>query len=330
MNLFRPISALLAVSLGLAAAISLRAEPADGIMAIVNDQAITFEQVNDFAAPAIQSLHREYPDSSSPEYQRKLAQTVQDSLDQLIERQLILHSFAADGYVPLPDTLVDQIVQDRIRERFGNRVTLMKTLQAEGMTLEEFRKQARDQYIETAMRNVNIYKEIVVSPYKIQNYYEAHQDDYRQEDQVKLRMIVLKKTGDGDTDTARMAREIQNKIRHGADFAQMAAVYSQGSQQHQGGDWGWVEHSVLRQDLAGTAFSLPVGQVSDVIDTPDSCYLMMVEGKKAAQVRPLTEVRGDIEKALKSQEQARIEKNWIDGLKKKNFIRYFNNDRVQY
>ena len=103
----------------------------------------------------------------------------------------------------------------------------------------------------------------------------------------------------------------------------MATVYSQGSQQHQGGDWGWVQRSVLRKELADAAFALKPGQVSDVIDTPDTCYLMLVEDKTPAHVKPLNEVRDDIEKTLRTQEQAQLEKHWIEGLKKKTFIRYF-------
>jgi len=326
MNLSRLIPA---AALGLAATLSLHAEMADGIMAIVDDKAITYEQVNDYASPALQALRTQYADQPHV-YEQKLSETVQDSLDQLIERQLILHSFETDGYQPLPESLVDQLLKDRIRERFGDRVTLIKTLQSQGMTLEQYRKQIREQYIETAMRNVNVLKEIIISPFKIQTYYQAHLDDYKQEDQVKLRMIVLNKTGTSDSDTAKLATEILGKIKGGADFAEMATLYSQGSQKHQGGDWDWVEHSVLRQDLADTAFKLAPGQVSDIVETPEAFYIIKVEGRKPAQFRPLGDVRGDIEKTLRAQEQAQLEKNWIDGLKKKNFIRYFNAERPQY
>jgi parvulin-like peptidyl-prolyl isomerase len=113
------------------------------------------------------------------------------------------------------------------------------------------------------------------------------------------------------------------KIKEGAAFQEMAAVYSQGSQRGQGGDWGWIERSVLRKELADVAFTLKPGQVSDVVETPEACYLMLVEQTRAAHVRPLAEVRGDIEKTLRTQEQARIQKQWIDSLKKKTFIRYF-------
>ena len=50
---------------------------------------------------------------------------------------------------------------------------------------------------------------------------------------------------------------------------------------------------------------------------------MRVEAKYPAHVRPLNEVRDDIENTLRTQEQARIEKQWIESLKKKTFIRYF-------
>jgi parvulin-like peptidyl-prolyl isomerase len=103
----------------------------------------------------------------------------------------------------------------------------------------------------------------------------------------------------------------------------MASVYSQGSQRSQGGDWGWVERSVLRKELANVAFSLKPSQVSDVIETPEACYLMLVEQTRPAHVRPLSEVRDDIEAILRTQEQSRLEKQWIDKLKKKTFIRYF-------
>jgi parvulin-like peptidyl-prolyl isomerase len=173
------------------------------------------------------------------------------------------------------------------------------------------------------LRLKNVSQAIVISPFKVETYYLAHQDDFKMEDEIKLRMIVLNKSSADDTNTVKLADEILAKIKEGATFEEMASVYSQGSQQHQGGDWGWVERSVLRKDLADAAFALKPGQVSGVIETPESDYIMLVEDKRPAQVKPLGDVRDDIEKTLRAQEQARLEKQWIDGLKKKTFIRYF-------
>ncbi len=301
--------------------LSLRAELADGVKAIVNDEVITYGQVEEYTQPAAAVLRREYADQPDV-FQQKLTEALADSLEQLIERQLILHDFEVE-YSKLPDSVVDELVQDRIHDRFGDRITLMKTLQAQGMTYEQFRKDVRDQYIESVLRAKNISQEIIISPYKVETYYLAHQDDFKVGDQVKLRMIVLNKTSANDTNTVALAREILSKIKEGATFQEMAAVYSQGSQQHQGGDWGWVERSVLRKEISDVVFTLKPGEVSDVIDTPESCYLALVEQVRPAHVRPLSEIRDDIEKTLRTQEQARLQKQWMDSLKKKSFIRSF-------
>lgn len=311
------------MGLVLATAISAAAQPAvvDGIKGVVSSRVVTFSEVEAYSFSATEAIRRQY--SAQPDLlQQKLNDTLNDSLEQLIERALILRSFDTDGY-KLPDAVVDELVQERVRERFGDRVTFMKTLQTQGMTVEQFRKQVREQYIESALRNQNVDHEIFISPYQIENYYKANPEEFRVEDEIKLRMIVLTKTAPGDTNSLKLAREIQSKIKDGTPFSEMATIYSQGSQQHQGGDWGWVQKSVLRKELADVAFSLKPGTVSDIVDTPDTCYLMLVEDKHASRIRPLIEVAPDIEKTLRLKQQAKLEKDWIDGLKKKTFIRYF-------
>jgi parvulin-like peptidyl-prolyl isomerase len=300
----------------------LHAEVVDGVLAVINDTVITRQQVREFVAPAIDTLRREYADKPEAVFQQKLAGAINDGLEQLVERQLILHDFDVEGY-RLPDSVVDELVQDRIRERYTDRVTLMKTLQAQGETFEAFRKEVRDQWIVAELRVKNVAQEIVISPYKVENYYQAHQDDFKIEDEIKLRMIALNKTSAADTDTVKLAREIRAQILAGASFADMATVYSQDAQRSRGGDKGWVDRSVPRQELADAAFALQPGQVSDVIETPDTCYLLLVEQKRPAHVKPLNEVRDEIEKNLRAQEQARLEKQWIDRLKAKSFILYF-------
>ena len=181
-----------------------------------------------------------------------------------------------------------------------------------------------DQYIVSALRAKNMAPDkIIISPYKVETYYLAHQDDFKVEDQVKLRMIVLSRTSGDDTNAAVLAAEILAKIKEGATFAEMATVYSQGSQRGQGGDWGWVERSVLRKELADVAFQQKPGQISDVIETPEACYLMLVEQKRPAHVKPLNEVRDEVEVTLRTQAQKQLEQQWIVKLKAKTFIRLF-------
>jgi peptidyl-prolyl cis-trans isomerase C/peptidyl-prolyl cis-trans isomerase SurA len=306
--------------MALAATVPLQADTVDGVKAIVNDTVITYGQIQDMMLPVVDSLRRQY--SSQPDiYQQKLRQAIDDSLEQLIERQLILHEFEVK-YTKLPDSVIDGVVQDRIRDQFGDRVTLTKTLQAQGMTFEQFRNNVRDQYIESALRHQNVAQNIVISPYKVETYFLAHQDDYKQDAEIKLRMIMLSKSSSGDTNTVALAREIRAKIKEGATFQEMSAVYSQRSGQHKDGDW--VERSILRKELADASATMKAGDISDVVDTSDTCYIILVEDVHPARVRPLTEVRVDIEKTLRVQEQSRLQKQWIEGLKKKTFIRLFD------
>jgi peptidyl-prolyl cis-trans isomerase SurA len=297
----------------------LRADLADGINAIVNDKIITFQEVSDFTAPAVDVLRREYADQPDL-YGQKLNDTLKDGLETLIENQLILHEFESK-YNPLPDSAVDELVADEIHERYGDRITCIRSLQEQGETFEKFREDVRERYIISELRFKNLSDEkVIISPYRIENYYLLNQDDFKVGDQVKLRMIVLAKSSADDKGARKMADEILSELQKGASFQQLASVYSQDTQQ-QGSDW--IERSVLRPELAEAAGTLQPGQTSEVIETTDNCYILRLEDKRPAHVKPLNDVRGAIEKTLRAQEQKDIQQRWIESLKKKAFIRFF-------
>ena len=315
-----PFAAVLVFAAFLTAA-NVRAELASGIKAIVHDSVITYQEVDLFAAPAVDVARRQFR-SDREGFLKKVNDLLGESLDQLVERQLILHDFQAAGY-NLPESIIDEAVKERVRERYGDRKTLTKTLQAQGMTYERFRQQMRDQIVVEALRSKNISSEIIVSPHKIEKYYNEHGTNYQVEDQVKLRMIVLNKTSEGDEQTRKLADDILTKLKDGAKFTEMASVYSQGSQRTQQGDWGWGTRASLKKELADVAFTLKAGEISPVIETPTALFIMLVEESKPAHVRPIGEVRDEIEKNMLVDERARLDKQYTDKLKKKTFVRYF-------
>ena len=294
----------------------------NGVRAVVGDAVITQLQVEMSAAPAIELLKQRY--GSQPElFLKKAAETFNEALEQLIERQLILHEFKTAGY-NLPESFIEKVIEERIRSDYGTRTTLIKTLQAQGTTYEKYRQQIREQIIIQALLGKNISSAVMISPQKIQDYYSEHREKFKVGDAVKLRMIALDSSIAATPESRRkLAEEILRKIKEGATFEEMAMVYSTGSQRNEGGAWGWVERSVLRKDLADVAFSLEPGKLSDVIETPDECYLMLVEDKRPAHIRPLSEVRDEIEKTLLVEERARLQKQWLERLKAKTFVRYF-------
>jgi peptidyl-prolyl cis-trans isomerase SurA len=303
--------------------LELKAQPklANAIEAIVHDSVITSFEIDYSIEPALQELARQL--RTQPEtFQKRREDMRTDARERFLENQLILHEFETAGY-SLPESVIDDYVHQRIRSRYRDRATLTKTLQAEGITFEKYRKQTRDQFIIEQMRYKNVSDAVLISPYKIEVYYVAHTNDFKVEDQVKLRLIALNKPVDDAGQIRTLADEILSKINGGASFAEMAKVYSQDSHAGEGGDWGWFETSKLLKELATAAEALKPGERSGVIEVKEACYLLLVEDKRPAHIKPLSEVRNEIEKILLDHEHARLRQQWIDRLKKKTFVRYF-------
>lgn len=299
-----------------------RAELSDGIKAIVHNSIITYQQVGDYTAPLVDELRRQY--RNQPElYRKKFDEAMDDNLERLVENQLILRDYETAGY-NLPESVIDQQLQDNIRATYGNdRVRFIKTLQADGKTYEQFRKEFRERFIIQQMRFTRTSGEVIISPHKIEVYFVDHKDQFKVETQVKLRMIVLNKPADDAGQTRKLADEILSKIKDGASFAEMASEYSLDSKRSQGGDQGWFETSKLRKELAEAAPGLKPGEHSGVIETPEACYLMLVEDIRPEHIKPLSEVRDEIERTLLGLEHDRLQKQWIERLKKKTFVRTF-------
>jgi peptidyl-prolyl cis-trans isomerase SurA len=322
MDLKRLLLLLPLLAAGGAAVPAAQPELVNGIVAVVNETVITEKAAREFIEPALVALERQ-PGLTRQAYNERAMEIYRDGLNQLIERQLTLDDFKASGY-SFPEGIIEDFVQDRIRERYGDRVKLIKTLEAQNMTYEQFRTEIREQFIVEQMNLKNISSAVIISPFKIETYYKEHPEEFRLADQIRLRMIELRKRDGGDPQAIRdLAADIQTKLAAGAKFAEMASIYSDGSQKRDGGDLGWVNRSVLRKEFADATASLKPGQRTGVIDLADACFLLQVEEVKSAQVRPLNEVRDEIEKTLLNQERTRLQKKYVERLKKKAFVRYF-------
>ena len=369
-------------ALGLAPQVRGDAELVNGIQAVVHDSVVTHAEVLNLSLPAEKVLADDYRGQFET-YQRKVVEARNDSLDQLIQRQLVLHDFQTAINQPERRAIinkeinkdVDREIEAEIHTRYGgNRMSLVKTLQAEGITLERHRQQIRDRIVVTWLRQKNIYSEIIVSPHRVEVFYLEHRDEFKVQEEVKVRLIVLKCPGESEAaQTEKLGEEILAKLKEGATFAEMATIHSEGSERSEGGDLHWRETSDLTKNLADTALSLQPGQHSGVLSRsagedywvcqyekgvataarhyvadkvlmkeklveerrlssgstltnlppPSEFYLLMLEDKRPARFKPLIEVRQQIERDLQTQERARLEKQWVDKLRKKTFVRVF-------
>lgn len=300
-------------------------ELVNGIAVIVNESVITYKDVQNRLQEDMNFLEQHY--ASQPKVlEEKARELKENEIEELVEYQLILSEFKKiekNGYV-LPESYVQRLIDDDIK-KYGDRLTLTKTLQAQGITYETYRNKIRERTILELMWHQKVPNDPLISPTKIETFYVENRDKYKVQDEVKLRMLVVtNQPGDQLFSPVKMCEEILGKLNENVPFAEMAKVYSQGSQASEGGDWGWVERSVLREDLAKAAFSLKPGEHSGVITSKEGAYIMYVEDVRPEHIKSLAEVREEVESTLKVQENKRLRKQWIDGLKKKSFVRYFN------
>jgi len=294
-------------------------EVLDGIAAVVNSDVITYSQMRDLVGEKEKVVRNQL---RGEELVNKIKEIRLAAVNDLIDRQLILQDFKTKGF-QIPDYFVDQRVVTIIREEFGgDRQAFLRTLQAQGYTLERFKTLERDKIVVQEMRRNVIKGAVSVNEGQIADYYKEHVDQYSTPEQIKLRMLVIRGSGDNEG-PRKMIEEIREKIVSGAEFGDLAKMYSQGSEQESGGDWGWVDRKKLNEDLTKVAFALKPGQVSKVVEVGGSYYLLFVEAKKAASAKPIKDLHDEIEKVLLQAERQRLQEEWIKKLRKPAYIKIY-------
>jgi parvulin-like peptidyl-prolyl isomerase len=295
-------------------------EVLDGVAAVVNGDVITFSQVRELVGSREKSLRDTY---KGEELVAKVKELRISALNDLIDRQLVIQEFKKNK-LSIPEYIVEDQVQSIIRTEFGgDRNAFHRTLEAQGYTLARFKEIETEKIIVQAMRQKFVKVNTVVPPNEVEAEYNRHHEEFSTPEQVKLRMIILKKdTGDLDS-KKKLAAEIRAKVKGGAEFDKVAQMYSEDNSQDTGGDWGWIDRHTLNEELSKAAFGLKPGQVSEVLEVGNNFYLLFVEARKNASVKPLGEVRTDIEKKLLQAERTKAQQKWIEGLRKKAFIKTF-------
>jgi len=303
-------------------AFAQEAQVVDGMAAIVNGDVITYSQVRQLSAPREKLLRSQF---TGQDLENKLREVRQLALKDLIDRRLIIQAFKKESYA-IPDHILDQRVHDIIRENFGgDRNTFVKTLEAQNYSLGEFKEKEMERIIVQAMRSHNVKTNYIISPVKIEDFYNKHRDLFTSKEEIKLRMIMIsgqKDTGNAQAQKA-LAEEVLGRLASGGEFEQVAQLYSEDSTKANGGDWGWIQRNTLAAPLEKFAFNMPVGRISSIIDYAGNYYILKVEDKRGGTTRSLAEARGDIEKKLIQDEAQQIQERWIASLRQKAYIRTF-------
>jgi len=152
---------------------------------------------------------------------------------------------------------------------------------------------------------------IQVSQDDLRAYYDQHRDEYRTPEQVKVSHILIKTPlpgPDGKVDekgvaeAQRRAEDLLKQVKNGGNFEELAKKYSEdpGSAK-QGGSLGMIGKGQTVPEFEKTAFSLPKGQISDLVKSSYGFHIIRVDDKQEAHVKSLDEVKSTIEPILKHQ-----------------------------
>ena len=150
----------------------------------------------------------------------------------------------------------------------------------------------------------------------LQAYYNQHRDEYRTAEQAKVSHILIKTPlpgPDGKVDekgvaaAQQRAEDLLKQLKAGAKFEDLAKKYSEdpGSAK-EGGSLGWIGKGRTVPEFEKAAFSLPKGQVSDLVKSSYGFHIIRVDDRQDAHMKTLDEVKDQIEPALKQQKAQQI------------------------
>jgi foldase protein PrsA len=246
-------------------------------------------------------------------------------LDQLIEEELIRQAAAEQG-IEVSAEEIDR----RIEENFGyygeqptpspSSSTTTITSTSEITPTEEPTPMTRAAFEELYADRVGAleesigltdadYREIVRTQLireKMQEF--VGQQVPTTEPQVRARHILV--------DTEEEANAVLERLEQGEDFATVAMEVSQDTASAEaGGDLGWFPRGMMDTAFEDVAFSLPVGEISEVVETSYGFHIILVEERDEDR-----ELDADMLEQRKSeafevwlqdlQAEANIEKYW--------------------
>jgi peptidyl-prolyl cis-trans isomerase D len=158
----------------------------------------------------------------------------------------------------------------------------------------------------------DVAKDVAVPADQIVAYYEQNKSRWSTEEQRRASHILFTVGAGGsapDKDGARkMAEETLVKVRaNPGSFAALAKALSKdpGSAAN-GGDLGLFGRNMMVKPFEAVAFALKPGETSDVVETDFGFHIIRVTEVKPAQIKPLDDVRAEIEVEFRRQKAQQL------------------------
>jgi peptidyl-prolyl cis-trans isomerase SurA len=276
----------------------------DRIVAVVNSDLIMWSDVKRELISEQERIRQRY---HGPDLDRRLKAAEYVALTKMIERQLQLQAAKTRG-IEVTDLEVNQAVEE-LKKQGDKRVGTgsHSTIREELLLLR---------VVDREVRSV-----VMVVEADMRRYYQEHQERFAYPEEYQLSQILIRASGPDDMGTAQgRAEAIHAALKQGENFEELALRFSEGANAARGGRLGLVRQGEMLPAIEQALAPLPVGGVTNVIESPDGFHILRVDDKKPRQFRPFEEVRAEIQALVFQQKSEDQYQTWMADLKNKAYI----------
>ncbi|QHS50465.1 peptidylprolyl isomerase [Edaphobacter sp. 12200R-103] len=267
----------------------------EDVIARVNDRIISRSDME----RSIQQLAAENQQNRVPEAEAEDRQ--KNLLRDMVDQQLLL-SRAKELGLNADAEVIRRLDEIRKQNHMDSMEALEKAAAQQGVSFEDFKANIRNGILTQQVVRDEVGRHIQMTQGTEQAYYEAHKNEFAQPEQVHLSEILIPTPADASDAVVAQAQakadSIAEKIKGGADFAEMAKQNSGGPTASQGGDLGLFKRGALAKVLEDQTFSLPTGGVTAPIRTRQGFVILKVTDHQQAGVPALKDIEPQIQEAI--------------------------------
>lgn len=228
---------------------------------------------------------------------------------QVGERKLLLAAAVKAKVTVTPEEM--QKLMESQYAGAGGEAKFLESLKTNGVAIDFVKKTLGDDQLIQKYFETKVFAGIKVGE-------EDLKKAYAEDKTVTLRHILLLTQGKTDAEKAAIRKKMEGileRARKGEDFAALAMETTEDAGSKEKG--GLFENSPRGQFIKpfeDAAFSVPVGQISDIVETAYGFHILKIEDRKK-ETAPFEEVKAQLAENLKSQMQAAVYQKLIDKLK---------------
>jgi peptidyl-prolyl cis-trans isomerase C len=289
------------------------------VVATVNGQNITKQQLQELFNAAIQASGAKIGDLNSQQQLGGYTQLLQD----LIMDKLVAEAASTEK---VSDADVDAELA-KIKGQFPDDKAFQEQIAQSGMTPDKLKENIR-----TGLQQSRWMKSQVKSPEitddQAKTFYESNIKEFEQPETVKATHILFMVEPDAPADVVKQKEEAAAKAAQraaaGEDFTKLAKELSEEpGASESGGDLGFFPKDRMVPEFADAAFAQKVGDISKPVKTQFGWHVIKVTDKKAAGTVPFEQVKEQVVSYLKSNNQREAVQAVLNKLKESAKIETF-------